>query len=1264
MFAHLHTHTEYSELDGLSKIAALSARAKALGQDSLAITDHGNLYGAIEFYRACQSEGLRPLLGMEAYVAPADRRDRSSARETASNAYHLVLIARNQQGWRNLIQLSTRGHLEGFYYKPRVDRELLAQYSDGLIVLSGCPSSELQRALQRSDTDEARDIIGWYREVFGDRYYLEIQRHDQLPQFEPQLRQTVELSHEFGLPLVATQDAHYSQPGDHDAHDLLLCIGTNAVRSDEKRFRFSGEDFYLTSESEMAQRFHDLPEAVSHTQLLAERCDVRLDFDRLRLPQPDLPEHKTALQHLTDLSYSGLEQRYTVPTQAHRDRLAYELHVIEETGFAEYFLIVMDFARFARDRGIAKAVRGSAAASLVLYCLDITDIDPIEHSLVFERFLNLERREMPDIDMDFADKRRDEVIRYVAEKYGHDRVAQIITFGTMGAKAAIRDSGRALGIPLGETDRVARMVPNQLNISVAESIEKSTELQAARQDPTVDELLSFAQRLNGVVRNTSTHAAGVVISQEPLADNVPLRRPVNDTSEERFIPMTQWGMDEVAAVGLLKMDFLGLTNLTILEEAVKLVQDHEDVAIDYLNLPDGDGKTFAMLAKGETFGVFQLESGGMRNVVKELKPTSIRDLAALLALYRPGPMDHIPTFIASKHGEQAVVHPHEDLGEVLDDTYGVIVYQDQVLHIARKFGGYTLGAADVMRKAMGKKIPAVMREERGNFVDGALANGYSRHDAETIFELIEPFAGYAFNKAHAVSYGAIAYQTAWFKANHPEPYMAAVLRSAAGNSDRLQAATAECSRLGIPLLLPDINRSEATFTLERMADGRSAIRFGLATIKGVGRAAIEPLIGDVREHGDIRSANDLIQRLDSRAMNRRALEALAKAGAFDDIESRGAMVASAEDILKRAREAQELRDSGQSTMFDLFGEEVATPTALLELQAGIDATAQEQLNWERELLGAYVSQHPLQSAARALQGRVNAQLSDLTEENSGNTHTVIGMVGSIRSLTTRKGESFAAVNIEDLSGSAELTVWPDLWAATKSVWQPNQIVIATINVRLRGDRLTLAVDSVEAWQEQPLTASEDTESAAIGDDREDDRANSSSPSASIAASIPPIKQAPAPPWMSKPRQPMPETAPPTPRTTNSPTPVQATSPAQAGSNVELEAELEAELDSEQDRELWISIKETGNEQADLQLVERLEGSLQSMRLIHRGSDPVYLRIQHNGQEQVMVCADDWRLEANNQVVQIVSSSLNSQGSVEVRRRGSRHQLASEGAAGI
>ena len=1199
MFAHLHTHTEYSELDGLAKIEPLVARAKSLGQQALAITDHGNLYGAIDFYQAARAADLQPLLGLETYVAPGSRRERE-ARSSSAAAYHLVLLAQNARGWRNLIQLATRAHLEGFYYRPRVDRELLEQYSDGIIALSGCPSGELHRALEAEDLVEAQRIVAWYRETFDDRYYLEVQRHDQLTRFEPVLQRTVQLSRDTGIPLVATQDAHYCEPGDHDAHDLLLCIGTNATRDEQKRFRFEGQDFYLTDEPYMLDKYADLPEAVTNTQLVAERCDVELEFGRLQLPEPDIPAGKTPIEHLGDVAWAGLQQRYRHPTAQHEERLRYELSVVRETGFAEYFLIVADFARFAREQNIAKTVRGSAAGSLILYCLDITDIDPLEYGLVFERFLNPERREMPDIDMDFADNRRDEVIRYVAEKYGRDRVAQIITFGTLGAKAAIRDTGRALGMPLGDVDRVARMVPNYLNISLEDAIAQSSELRdAGRSDPDVQELLTQAQRLNGVVRHASTHAAAVVISRDPLSENVPLRRPVNEGDEDESIPMTQWAMDQCAAVGLLKMDFLGLTNLTILQAAVELTREHTGEEIDPLTLPEtGEqaDRAYEMLAGGDTFGVFQLESGGMRRTVADLKPTSIPDLAALVALYRPGPMEHIPRFIESKHGREPVSYPHDDLGEILDETYGVIVYQDQVLQIARKFAGYSLGQADVMRKAMGKKIPEVMRAERGAFLKGAIERGYSRRDAETIFELIEPFAGYAFNKAHAVCYGAIAWQTAWFKANHPAPYMAAVLRAAAGNSDRVREAAAECARLKIKLLPPNVNSSGATFNLERFADGRSAIRFGLATVKNVGRAAVEPLIAEREANGRFTDIGNLCERMDARSLNRRALESLAKAGAFDDLAPRGEMVASAGDISRRARRAQELRESGQTSMFDLFGNEVATPTPLVaEQEEAIDVTAAEQLNWERELLGAYVSRHPLQAAAVELQPHISHSLAEINEDLIGRTATIAGMVNSVRQLTTRKGNQFCAVELEDLSGAQELTVWPEQWQQTRGLWETNRIVLADISVKSRGnDMLTLAVESARAWSDAPAAESEQ-------------------PSPLERAAAPP------PPAAERPAAPAPTVA---------PAVVPAAVPA-AGSGGSMA--------------LWVTLRDDGDRATGQDLLRRMGDLIQGMP----GNDPVFLRIETQSNSTLLALPEQWRTAANFAMVTALNGLLGKHGNAEL-----------------
>jgi DNA polymerase-3 subunit alpha len=1068
MFTHLHTHTEFSLLDGLAKIDGLMERAGRLGQEALAITDHGNLHGAIDFYKAGRRAGVHPILGMEAYVAPGKMTERdSSARVTA---HHLTLLAMNNTGWRNLVALSTKAHLEGFYYKPRVDRECLSAHSEGLIVLSGCPSAELHRALHEARDADALAAARWYREVFGDRYYVELQNHHD-PKFTPVIPKLVDLARELDLPLVATHDSHYTAPEDAISHEVLLCIGTNATMDQADRFKLDGHDFYLAGEAEMVERFPELPEALRNTVAITERCDVELTFNRLQLPDPDLPPGTTAQQHLADLSAAGLRQRYGAPTPDHIERLRYELSVVEETGFAEYFLIVRDFAQFARRQRIAMGVRGSAAASIILYCLEITDIDPLAHDLVFERFLNVERREMPDIDMDFADDRRDEVIRYVADKYGHDRVAQIITFGTLGAKAAIRDTGRALGMTFGAADRIARLVPAQLNITLDSALTTNQELRAAYDaEPETKKLVDQARQLEGVARHAGTHAAAVVIAREPLIENVPLQRPVRaEAGDESAIPMTQWAMNQCAEIGLLKMDFLGLTNLTILETAASIVEDETGERPDYLTLPDGDAAAFAMLARGETFGVFQLESSGMRRYVQELKPSQLSDLAAMVALFRPGPMEHIPRFIRSKHGEEAISYPHPDLAEILDPTYGVIVYQDQVLQIARKFAGYTLGQADVMRKAMGKKDADVMQAERGRFVQGAEALGYSAGQANTVFDLVEPFAGYAFNKAHAVCYGSIAYQTAYLKAHHPVAYMTGVLRHAGGNSDRVGLAAAECARLRIPLLPPDINRSGATFQAETLAGDRRGIRIGLANVKNVGHGATEGLIAERAAEGRFKSLEDLCRRTDLRGLNKRSLESLIKAGALDTLVERGPALAGIDRILRLAQRERELRESGQTTMFDLFGDQVDTPRPDLGLDdvADADVTSAEQLQWEKELLGTYVSAHPFQQASAALQRHVTMAAGEVGAEHEGQDVILAGAVTLVRNLTTRKGDAFGAIEIEDLTGAVEITVWPDLYAATRDLWQEGNIVVAHARVRMRGDRLTVSVEHATAWEETP-----------------------------------------------------------------------------------------------------------------------------------------------------------------------------------------------------
>ena len=1072
MFTHLHVHSEYSLLDGLSRVPQLVARAAELGQDALAITDHGAMYGAIEFYEQAKQHGVKPIIGLEGYVAPGSRLERNPRQRSP---FHLTLLAQNETGYRNLLKLSSASHLEGFYYRPRMDRELLAAHSEGLIALSGCPSGEVMGALGDGRNEDALTAAAWYRDVFPGRYYIELQEHGQ-EQFSRLNQPLVKLSRDLDLPLVVTNDSHYTLPEQQRHHELLLCIGTNATINDPKRFKLDGEGFHLRSEAEMRALFPELPEAADNTVRIAEQVDIRLEFGRTLLPDPGIPDGTTASSHLRALCEEGLHRRYGAPTEAQQERLRYELAVIEETGFVEYMLIVRDIALFARGRHIRTAVRGSAAASMVLHCLDVTDIEPTQYGLVFERFLNPERREMPDVDFDFADDRREEVIRYTAERYGRDRVAQIITFGTLGAKAAIRDSGRALDMSYGETDRVAKLVPDALHMTIDQALSEVSELAGlVESDPRVGELIESARGLEGVARHASTHAAGIVISREPLTEVVPLQRPTStrDEDDADALPTTQYAMADVARIGLLKMDYLGLVNLSILGRAVDLIREQRGEELDLEALPDGDAAAAALLAKGETFGVFQLESAGMRRYVRELQPRDIRELAAMIALYRPGPMEHIPRYIDVKHGRAAARYPHPDLAEILDETYGVITYQDQVLQIARQFAGYSLGQADVMRKAMGKKIPEVMLAERERFIAGAVEGGYEQRLAEQVFDLIEPFAGYAFNKAHAFSYAVIAYQTAYLKAHYPVEYMTAVLMAAGahptGAQDRIAAAIAECGRpdLDIPVLPPDVNHSGTNFAIEGAPGERRAIRFGLAQIKNVGVGAVETLVAPREEDGPFRSLEDFARRINPRDVNRRVLESLARAGALDNLTEpdgpgRASIAYGIGRVLTVAQEAQRQRDTGQTSMFDLFGTQVDTPLPALELEP-IEAPRQELLGWERELLGTYLSQHPFREAAPRLAQYVTAQATELTAELRGTEVVLSGMITAVRRLTTRQGKPFAAVAFEDLSGGAELTCWPEQYASYQDVLVEGTVMLARASVRARDDRLTIAIQDIAAY---------------------------------------------------------------------------------------------------------------------------------------------------------------------------------------------------------
>jgi len=1053
VFTHLHVHTEYSLLDGMCQIPRLMSRAKELGMTSLAITDHGAMYGVIDFYQEAKKAGVKPIIGCELYVTPSSRHNK-----TDKNPYHLILLAKDENGYRNLIQLTTKAHLEGFYYKPRVDKELLTQHHRGLIALSACANGEVPRLIREGRIEEAKASALWYKELFGD-YYIEIQGHP-IPELLEINRGLLSISRELNIPIAATNDTHYVNKEDAFAHDLLLCIQTNSTIYDEKRMKMAGDFFYLKSADEMASLFPDLPQALENTQRIAEMCELELEFGRLHLPKVETPPGKTADDYLAELCWEGVRRRYPNITPEVERRLSYELEVIRKTRFADYFLAVWDLILFARQRGILCGVRGSAAASIVLYCLGITDIEPLAHKLVFERFLNIERQEMPDIDLDFQDDRRDEVIRYVSQKYGSDHVAQIITFGTMGARASLRDVGRALGLPYADVDRVARLIPFRIGISLDQALEESQELRNIYyQDATVRHLVDSAKKLEGIARHASTHAAGVVISKEPLTRYVPLQRPAGDARQG--IAMTQFTMENIAQIGLLKMDLLGLANLTILARAKENIAKTRGIDIELQNIPLDDKKTFELLSSGETIGVFQLEGAGMRRYIRELKPTSFSDIAAMVALYRPGPMQHLPTFISAKHGLEPVRFPHPALSEILEETYGVIVYQDQVLLIVQAFAGYTLGQADIFRKAMGKKIPEVMKRERQHFIAGAKKKGFSKELAAEVFDLIEPFAGYAFNKAHSVSYAMIAYQTAYLKANYPAEFMSALLTMHMGQQDKIASAVAECHRLAIPVLPPDINRSRAQFTIEG-----AAIRFGLAAIKNLGTAAIELILAARDSGGEFKSIEDLCRRVDLRGMNRRAVESLIKAGAMDPLGSRGALLANLDRILSLSQREQRLRESGQATMFDLWGESSPTPLPGLDLPA-IDTPIDEKLAWEKELLGVYLSGHPFAHVARQLASQTNTLCGQIDSEMVGQSVTIAGVVTTIRQLSTKDKRPFITATLEDLDGSIEVTVWPEIYKRTKELWSEGKVLLVQGKVRLRGDRVELACEMVRQHQPEP-----------------------------------------------------------------------------------------------------------------------------------------------------------------------------------------------------
>ncbi len=1067
-FTHLHVHSEYSLLDGYSKTKELAKYAAKLGMSSLAITDHGNLYGAIEFYDACKYNGVKPIIGIETYVAPG----KMTAKSGQDRDYkHLILLAQDEVGYRNLLELTTRSWLDGYYYKPRIDRGLLAEKSEGLIALSACLGGEIASPIIKDDYEQAKKNASWYKEVFGDRYFIEIQEHG-LKEDAKVTPALIRLARELDLPLVATNDNHYTTKEQHDNQDMLLCVQTSSTIDDPKRMRFETREFYLKSADEMAALFKETPKAITNSMAIAERCNLDLKFGRLNFPPLDhvLAPGEDADHCLMRSCFERLPNRYPNTPDHVRQRLEYELEVVRKTGFSAYILLVWDFVAWARAKKIPCGPRGSAAGSIILYLLGIADVDPIEYGLTFERFLNPERVQMPDVDMDFADERRAEVIQYCIDRYGADHVAQMVTFGRLLARAAIRDVGRAFSYPLNEVERVAKLIPQiPVGMTIQKSLEQVKELkQAYDSDPSVKRLLDAAESIEGVARHASTHAAGVVISGDPLVWHSPLQK----VGKSDTMVMTQYPQKALEQIGLLKMDFLGLANLTMLAKAVDYIRETRGIEVNLSELPLEDELTFKKLSDGETHSVFQLEGSGMTRYVKELKPQTIRHLAAMVALYRPGPMAHIPNFIARKEGRQQVEYPDPSLEDLLEETYGIIVYQDQVLQIVQRVAGYSLGQADILRRAMGKKDPEVMRNERARFLEGSKEHGYSVETAEKLWEHIEPFAGYAFNKSHAFCYAFVAYQTAYLKANYPVEWMAAVLTTDVAKPEKIVSALGECRQLEIEILMPNINFSQVRFTVERIAaqptDGMKfdhGIRFGLAAIKNVGEGAVESVVAEREKNGPFKSLDDFCSRVDLRTVNKRVLEALVKCGAMDDFGARERVLAGIDGCMSAGQKRQKAVLDGQMDMFGFGGGEDADTGTVIEtpLPMVAEVGRRERLAWEKEAIGVFLSDHPFMDAARSFTSSRFTPTSAISAEIADTQITIAGHVAAVRRITTKKGDTMVVATLEDLHGSVEVVGFPRTFQQYADLWVEDSILVIQGKVDARDDRLQIIAEGVEAY---------------------------------------------------------------------------------------------------------------------------------------------------------------------------------------------------------
>lgn len=1058
-FVHLHLHSQYSLLDGAIRFEEAFGLAKKYRMDSLALTDHGNMFGAVEFYQTAIKHGIKPILGCELYVAPGSRFEKKTAAEGGEGAFHLTLLVKNRTGYYNLIKLISLAHLEGFYYKPRADKELLKKYHEGLICLSGCLKGELAVLVSRGEMKRAIQAAEEYRTIFDDRrFFIELMRNGVENQTLVNER-LLEIGRELFIPVVATNDCHYLHREDARAHEVLLCIQTGKTLQNGERMRFSSDEFYFRSAQEMMDLFRDTPEAIAHTMEIAEACNLELKFNEKHIPRIAVPTGESPDSHLERLAREGLEKRllsfrdskdFEERASRYRARLEEELKIIQSMGYPGYFLIVADFIHYAKQKGIPVGPgRGSVAGSLVAYALQITDLDPLEYDLIFERFLNPGRRSsMPDVDVDFCMERRDEVIQYVMEKYGKSNVAQIITFGKMQARAVIRDVGRVMGIPYAEVDRIAKLIPGTPNISLEEALEKEPQLkELIQKDAKVASLFKIALSLEGLTRHASTHAAGVVIANRPLMDYLPLYRGQDGEV------VTQYAMKEVEAIGLVKFDFLGLKTLTMLNHALELIEKTRGQSLDLSRIPLDDPKVFASLGAGSNLGIFQLESSGMKDLLTKLRPESFKDIIALVALYRPGPLDSgmVEEFVKRKHGKVAITYEVPGLEEILKDTYGVIVYQEQVMRIASRLAHYTLEDADDLRRAMAKKDPAEMEKQKEKFLEGAKKSRLSLKKAEKIFEQMETFGRYGFNKSHSAAYALIAYQTAYLKTHYPIEFMAALLTSEAQNTDKIIRYIAECREMAIPILPPDINESHRNFSVSG-----NQIRFGLAAVKNVGDAAIEVILKDRQERGRFRSLYDFCQRVELRKVNRRVIESLIKCGAFDFSKAyRSQMLSALDDFLERAQGSQRKMDTPQMSMWDVSSSERE------ETYPDIEEFPESQLIlFEKETIGFYVSRHPLFAYQEAMKMVTEEDTSTLLRLQHGQEVKICGLVSSLKEIVTKKGERMAFLNLEDMKGVVEVILFPEVFKNASHHLKGGDPLVVRGSLEIAEDRVKIRASEV------------------------------------------------------------------------------------------------------------------------------------------------------------------------------------------------------------